>query len=251
MICCSHLPKWADLPAGDQWAQMRMRRGPGAAPWFPEHFPPIADGPLVPTPSVTSHPAASTRVFQRTALSQHLWRGKCLEKYVLPPRNLLPPLTDEYRRINTPAPLLPKCNSSGMPPVVFPDLCCRIDPKWDLRWHILAWLLSTLDFPSSFLGMLHSHHSISYHLLLYGIFILSGILVSGSPAIVSLSLYPLYAGENSSAKGLAGSYRATRGSRQGRMPRTSHSSSTFLQRKEGNSSPRWEMKFVPSSFLTS
>lgn len=76
--------RWADLPAGDQWAQMRMRWGPDAAAWFPEHFPPIADGPLVPTPSVISHPAARTRVFQRTALSQHLWRGKCLEKYVLP-----------------------------------------------------------------------------------------------------------------------------------------------------------------------
>lgn len=55
-----------------------------STPWFPEHFPPLADGPLVPTPSVISRPAAGTRVFQRTALSQHLWRGKCLEKYVLP-----------------------------------------------------------------------------------------------------------------------------------------------------------------------
>ena len=102
--------------------------------------------------------------------------------------------------------------------------------------------------------MLHSHHPVSYHLLLYVIFTLWNLCLRVTCHCflhAFLPLYPLYTGENRLVKGLAGSYRATRGSMQGRVPRTFNSSSTFLQRKEGNSSPRWEMEFVPSSFLTS
>ena len=76
--------RWADSPAGAQWARMRVRWGPVQPFTVSRALPSCGRWSLGANSQCDFTPSSQHHVFQRTALSQHLWRGKCLEKYILP-----------------------------------------------------------------------------------------------------------------------------------------------------------------------
>lgn len=100
---------------------------------FPEHFPPIADDPLGASSQCDFTPSS-----RHPCLSEDCSWPAFMEKEVpgdvcMPEKKLLPLITDEYKGINTPAPLPAKCDTSEMPSTVSPEHCCQISPKWDFE----------------------------------------------------------------------------------------------------------------------